>query len=169
MMRLDGVAQIHGCTDVGRTIEELFARLQAEGNDACHECSALLWRAFAFAERSLQKPIGPIDPAREAVERAQKFVQAHLAEPLALGDMARAARLSPFHFARTFRRITGFTPAAYIRSLRMSRAQELLRQGGRSVKEVGAAVGYPVVQHFSTAFQQSTGMRPTQFTQLHGV
>ena len=168
MTHLNGVYEVQHCTEAGRVYDGIFSKLQTFGNDAGHETSALLWQIFAHAETTLKRATRPADSAQQAVARAQKFIQEHLAEPVSLAEIARAARLSPFHFSRIFRKATGFSPAAYVRSLRISRAQELLRQGGLNVKEIGAAVGYPVVQHFSAAFRQATGTSPLGFVRIHG-
>jgi len=169
MTHLNGVFEVPHCTEAGRDYDHIFSKLQSHGNEAAHETSALLWQIFAHAEAALRRTSRPANSAQEAVARAQQFIQEHLAQSIALEDIARAARLSPFHFSRTFRKASGFSPAAYVRSLRISRAQELLRQGGLSVKEVGAAVGYPVVQHFSAAFRHATGMSPSTFMHRHGT
>lgn len=93
----------------------------------------------------------------------------HLGEPITLGVLAAAARISKFHFTRVFRQKTGFTPMAYVRTLRISKAQELLRQGHLNVSEIGRAVGYPVVQRFSEAFKKVTGWAPRQYVALSNV
>ncbi|HYF50050.1 MAG TPA: AraC family transcriptional regulator [Planctomycetota bacterium] len=166
-MHLEGVFELQHCIEAGRAYEQVFSNFQTRGNAALHENAGLLWQIFAHAERALQS--GKRSESREeSISRAQRFIQSHLADPIALADIAREARLSPFHFSRLFHKATGFAPAAYVRSLRISRAQELLRQGGLSVKEVGAAVGYPVVQNFSAAFRGATGMSPSEFVRKHG-
>jgi len=50
---------------------------------------------------------------RRAVRRAIEYIHANLAEDVCLADIARAAGLSTFHFARVFRRLTGMTPKAF--------------------------------------------------------
>src|SRR3712207_7053826 len=46
--------------------------------------------------------------------------------------------LSPFHFARLFKKLTGATPHAYLAGLRAARAQALLAETDLPVTEVGA-------------------------------
>jgi AraC family transcriptional regulator len=97
------------------------------------------------------------------VRRAVELMHAHMDRELALGELARAAHLSPFHFARLFKKVTGAAPHAYLASLRIERAQTLLATTDASVTEVGARVGYGSPSHFARAFRQSTGLTPRAF------
>jgi len=97
------------------------------------------------------------------IRRAVELMHAHLGRDLPLGELARAAHLSPFHFARLFKKLTGATPHAYLASLRAARAQTLLAETDLSVTEVGARVGYASSSHFSKAFRQATGLTPRAY------
>jgi AraC family transcriptional regulator len=57
-----------------------------------------------------------------AVQKAVELVVANLDQALDLGALAREAALSPFHFHRVFRGLTGETPLELHRRLRMERA-----------------------------------------------
>jgi len=167
LMGLDGVLEVPGCLEAGPVVAEIFALLQAEGNAAAHQATGLLVQLLALAEKRLRGQKSSPSPAEDAVARACRHVKERLAEPLALEDLAKAARLSPYHFLRVFRAQTGFTPAAYVRALRVSRAQELLRRGDLGVKQVGAQVGFPSLQHFSNVFKRVTGLAPGAFARAH--
>ncbi|HZI20594.1 MAG TPA: AraC family transcriptional regulator [Pyrinomonadaceae bacterium] len=99
------------------------------------------------------------------IRRAVELMQAHLGRDLPLEEIAAAAYLSPFHFARLFKKLTGATPHAYLASLRAARARELLAETDLSVTEVGARVGYFSPSHFARAFRQATGTTPSAFRQ----
>ncbi|HEV2764626.1 MAG TPA: helix-turn-helix domain-containing protein [Pyrinomonadaceae bacterium] len=97
------------------------------------------------------------------IRRAVELMHAHLGRDLPLEEIASAAHLSPFHFARVFKKLTGATPHAYLASLRAARAQTLLAGTDLSVIEVGARVGYSSPSHFAKAFRQATGLSPRAF------
>jgi len=99
------------------------------------------------------------------IRRAVELMQAHLGRELPLEEIASAAYLSPFHFARLFKKLTGATPHAYLASLRAARARALLAETDLSVTEVGARVGYSSPSHFARAFRQATGTTPSAFRQ----
>ncbi len=166
MMGLNGVTHVPLCFEAQPIVEELQTSLHTDGDRANHVAAALLWKLFAVLERAVsgsnRDKVG-----RGGIHAAQQFVLDHLRDPIALADLARAANLSPFHFARVFRDRTGFTPAVYVRSVRINRARELLRQGDLSIKQIGQAVGYGQPHHFSAVFKQATGLSPREFVRAH--
>jgi AraC family transcriptional regulator len=99
-----------------------------------------------------------IAPARLRAVRAH--VEDHLAEDIALADLAAVAQLSRFHFARAFRAETGVTPHAYVTLRRVERAKRLMMEGGAALSEVALACGFAHQAHFTTAFRRVTGSTP---------
>jgi AraC family transcriptional regulator len=82
---------------------------------------------------------------------------------LPLEEIAAAAFLSPFHFARLFKKLTGASPHAYLATLRVARAQALLAETDLSISEVSERVGYSSPSHFTKAFRQATGLAPRAY------
>lgn len=99
------------------------------------------------------------------VRRAVELMQAHLDRDLPLEEIAAAAYLSPFHFARLFKKLTGATPHAYLASLRAARAEMLLAETDLSIIEIGARVGYGNPSHFARAFRRAVGTTPRAYRQ----
>ncbi|HYO91315.1 MAG TPA: helix-turn-helix domain-containing protein [Pyrinomonadaceae bacterium] len=97
------------------------------------------------------------------IRRAVELMHARLGESLPLEEIASAAHLSPFHFARLFKKLTGATPHAYLANLRAARAQTLLADTDLSITEVSARVGYDSPSHFAKAFRRATGLSPSAF------
>jgi AraC-like DNA-binding protein len=92
---------------------------------------------------------------------ARDFVRAHHAEELPLERMARAAGMSQFHFARTFRRCFGQTPHGFLVQVRLARAKELLARRGSHVTDVCFEVGFASLGSFSTLFARQVGKPPS--------
>lgn len=122
-----------------------------------------LLRRHANVRRSDQLELSRVGLVDRRIRRAVELMHAHLERDLPLGELGRAAHLSPFHFARLFKKLTGATPHAYLAALRAARAQALLAETDLSVTEVGARVGYASSSHFSKAFRQATGLTPRAY------
>jgi AraC family transcriptional regulator len=95
--------------------------------------------------------------------RAVDLMRAKLAAPLTLDDLAAAATLSPFHFAKAFKAAYGSAPHQYLTQLRIEKAQELLTQTLRPITDIVEAVGYSNASHFTAAFRKATGVTPAAY------
>jgi AraC family transcriptional regulator len=98
-----------------------------------------------------------------AVERTVRHIAAALDEALDLGELARQAALSPFHFHRIFRGMVGETPLEMHRRLRLERPAWQLSSIDTGVTTVAFDAGYETHEAFSRAFRQAYGRSPTAF------
>lgn len=122
-----------------------------------------LLRRYASLRRSDELELSRVGLVDRRIRRAVELMQARLDEDLPLDEIASAAHLSPFHFARLFKKLTGATPHAYLATLRAARARELLAESDLSITEIAARVGYASSSHFAKAFRQATGLSPRAF------
>ena len=106
--------------------------------------------------------MAPVPPARHLV-RAKDLIDARYFEPLDVRTLARAARLSPAHFSREFRREFGESPHQYLLTRRMERAAALLRSTDRSVADICMMVGLRSVGSFTSSFGRTFGQTPLAY------
>jgi AraC-like DNA-binding protein len=104
----------------------------------------------------------PVAPARHLL-RAKDLVDSRYFEPLDVVTLAGAARLSPAHFSREFRRVFGESPHQYLLTRRLERAAALLRSTDRSVADICITVGLRIVGSFTTSFHRAFGQTPTAY------
>ncbi|MCY1291716.1 Arabinose operon regulatory protein [compost metagenome] len=106
----------------------------------------------------------PLRPGHEprAVARAKELLAAQLIEPPSLEELAAAVNLSPFHFARVFRRATGLPPHAWLKQRRLEQARALLKSGCAPV-DVAAQLGYADQSHLARQFKQAYGVAPGEY------
>jgi AraC family transcriptional regulator len=122
-----------------------------------------LLRYHSNMRRSDELELSRVGLVDRRIRRAVELMHAHLNRDLPLEEIAAAAYLSPFHFARLFKKLTGATPHAYLATLRAARAQTLLAETDLSITEVSGRVGYSSSSHFAKAFRQATGLTPRAF------
>jgi AraC family transcriptional regulator len=94
-------------------------------------------------------------------------IQARLEEDLALERLARLAGLSPFHFLRQFRELTGETPKQYVLRLRMERAALRLLLLRSSVLDAALDCGFRSHETFTRAFRRRFGTSPRDYRATH--
>ncbi len=104
---------------------------------------------------------GGLSPA--ALRRVQLFVEANLARPIHLQDLAARAGLSPYHFARAFKTSAGMTPRAYVEHRRIEQAKRLLTESTQKLADVAVDVGFGTQSRLTSTFKRKTGFTPGEF------
>jgi AraC family transcriptional regulator, regulatory protein of adaptative response / methylated-DNA-[protein]-cysteine methyltransferase len=98
------------------------------------------------------------DPQVQAVKRACERIEAAEEAPK-LADLAASVGLSPYHFHRVFKTITGVTPKAYAAEMRARRAADKLRTAG-TVTEAIYDAGFNSSSRFYENTDARLGMTP---------
>ena len=96
-------------------------------------------------------------------KRAIEQLQTRYHENLSIADLAADARLSPFHFIRSFKRSVGVPPHQYLTKIRLERACVLLETTNLAVTDVAFETGYQSPAHFARLFRRHYGMTPTAY------
>ena len=103
----------------------------------------------------------PVSPAATArVTRAVRRIERDPGDGVSLAELAQEARLSPYHFLRTFQRLTGVTPHQYVRRLRLREAATSLAAGPGRIADVAFDSGFGDVSNFNHAFRAEFGASP---------
>jgi AraC-like DNA-binding protein len=113
---------------------------------------------------------GAFPPNTEArVTRAIRTVDRHPDASLTLETLAREAGLSPFHFLRTFERLTGATPHQYVRRARLREAARRLIAEDGTVLDIALDCGFGDVSNFNRAFRAEFGRSPLALRRALGA
>lgn len=106
---------------------------------------------------------------RSDIERVVMYMYEHYSEPISLADMADVARLSQFHFSRTFLTATGVSPGRFLSAVRLHMAKGLLLTTSQTVTDISYMVGYNSLGTFTTRFTRSVGITPVQYRRASGA
>ena len=119
--------------------------------------------AALFARHGDPRPRLPsVGREKSPVARAVEYMRENFDCDLAVADLANHAALSPFHFVRSFRKVTGLPPHAYLTQLRLNRARRLLAEG-KPPTDVALAVGFYDQSHLIKHFKRAYGITPGQY------
>ncbi len=94
---------------------------------------------------------------------AIRYIHAHFAEPLSIGDIARAAGCDSGYFTRFFKAMAGLPPRRYLTEVRFERAKDLIRNSSKSMTQIAAECGFADQSHMTNIFRKRVGMTPTAF------
>lgn len=100
------------------------------------------------------------------IKRTIQYIHDNLENELTVAELAEIACLSPFHFARMFKAVTGSAPAHYVSTARLEQAKMLLSHGSLSLADIAHRSGFSSQAAFSTAFKRAMGRTPSSFRQM---
>lgn len=84
-------------------------------------------------------------------------------DTLTVDRVAAELNMSRSVYFKKIKALTGLGPNDYLKSLRMRRAAELLRAGGKTVADIAFLVGIPDAHYFSKCFRQYYNMTPSEY------
>lgn len=124
----------------------------------------LLYRVLQSSGGRALRQIARTDSRLSQIQRAVKWIRAHLAEPLPVETLAGIASMSVSSFHRHFKTVTGQSPLAFQKQMRLQEARVRLlseaRPGG--VASVAFAVGYESPSQFSREYSRQFGIAPAK-------
>jgi len=129
--------------------EELSVQVAAQAAEIARAIDPRNARADASTLWRVTRVIRMIDNDRNA--------------PQDLDGLARVARLSPYHFLRTFEGITGTTPHQYVLRARLRRAAIRLKTESAKILDIALDCGFGDISNFNRAFRTEFGMSPRRY------
>ncbi len=109
------------------------------------------------------RPLSPAgSEAEERVERARRYLDEHVDEPITLRRLAAQVGLSPFHVQRAFTRVVGLSPKAYQDAKRMERFTASLKRGA-TVTSATYEAGFGSSSRLYARVHADLGMTPSAF------
>ena len=138
------------------------SRLPRRENVAFHEsCDAAEAQGFRACKRCQPQGLTLAAQQAERVTQACRIMEEEEIAPK-LNDLARRVGMSPFHFHRTFTKITGLSPKAYALAHRAGTVRKKLVQSS-SVTEAIYDAGYQSSGRFYASSTKILGMKPEAF------
>ena len=145
----------------------VFAALAGDAGTSWEEVGVELAALTAQLDCGLSGEPAGAGPG--AIARVTRVVRAIEGDPdchYDLSALAREARLSPYHFLRTFQGVTGVTPHQYLLRLRLQRAALKLRTEPTKVVDIALESGFGDVSNFNRTFRAEFGVSPRAWRRL---
>ncbi len=116
-----------------------------------------LSRLYSMADQQLPQSLSP------QVAAAVRYLQAHFAEPVTLGDAAAAAGFHPSYLSTVFKQELGIGFSDYLTDLRLSWVRRQLLESGGTIKDIAQHAGFLDYRHFCKTFKKKTGLSPAEY------
>ncbi len=122
----------------------------------------LLYRVLQSEHGAVLRQFARADSRVRQIHRAVKWIRAHLAEPLPVEKLASIASMSVSSFHRHFKAVTGLSPLAYHKQMRLREARRRLLAEPGAIASVAFSVGYESASQFSREYTREFGMPPAR-------
>ncbi|MBV7331177.1 AraC family transcriptional regulator [Chloroflexi bacterium TSY] len=96
----------------------------------------------------------------QRISKAVQYIEQHLAEPVSVEELAEMVHMSRTSFHENFREVMHVSPLQYAKSMKLYRAQRLIREG-KNASEAGYMVGYNSPAQFSREYKRHFGFAPS--------
>jgi len=139
---------------------EVEAACEDRDTGAFEELALRLIGAVTGLQRGRRSHRPPTARDEKRVTAALRRIEGAPQASHPLTVLAREAGLSPFHFLRTFRHVTGLTPHQFVLRMRLNRAAVRLRCGTEAVTDIAYDCGFNDLSTFNRRFRRLIGLPP---------
>src|ERR1043165_3352668 len=147
-----------------RALAPLTARARLAMRDPAQlEEVALELAAAALGLSAHERRLGRLSPHEARMSAVLRHMAAHSSAPHTVAGLARMAKLSPYHFLRSFRAVTGVTPHQWLLRARLQAAAEKLAATKAPVPDIALDVGFEDLSNFTRTFHAEFGASPRQY------
>lgn len=98
---------------------------------------------------------------RERFKPLLEYLDEHFEEKMTIDNAAKSVNLNPYHFCKTFKKLTGRTFIDYVNLCRVNEAERLLLETDFTVTEIAGRVGCDNPNYFTKLFKQYKGLTPS--------
>ena len=143
----NALAEMRSAPAMSSALEEIGVGLASTVLTAHHE--ARLPRFTASDERRVTEVV--------------RHMESTLDDAHSLLALSKQAGLSPYHFLRVFRKLTGVSPHQLLLRMRLNAAAHRLRHGSEPVTDVAYGVGFEDLSNFVRTFRAEFGAPPSRY------
>ena len=107
------------------------------------------------------------DTTWDYIRTACSFISEHSAEDISQTDVAAVTGLSPFYFSKIFKEYTQMSFPAYLASIRVQNAINLLADENLTITDCAFMSGFQSTTTFNKVFRDTTGCTPREYRKMH--
>lgn len=154
------------------TVKSLFKDMgmkwEMKSSYCVPDCKSCFYRIVALMSRQISKLSS--DEVNAKAKRARRALrEGFMRADFSIDGLAEEMGISRRYLETLFSRCYGTTPKAYLLSLKMERAKELLLSERLMLKDIALMLGYSDCYHFSKIFKAKTGYTPGQYRRSRGM
>src|SRR5260221_3477799 len=159
-----------------RVIEAVMTRLALKAQHGSHSDSLYVASACEFLAHHIIDGYSSLSKSEprysgglgRRLNAIVDYIEANLARPITLRELAGLAGVSARHFERAFRQSLELPPHPYGLRRRLSTARDLLvGQTALTIEQIAKRVGVSSASHLASAFRRHEGYSPSEFRRIY--
>lgn len=104
----------------------------------------------------------PVDSSgMKLVRKALHYIEMNYAQDITLDQISEHLSISPFYFSRVFSHVTGLTFKNYLNTVKVEKAQNLIRTSSKPILDIAYDCGFNSIRTFNRVFLNIKGYTPT--------
>ncbi|MEM9671669.1 MAG: AraC family transcriptional regulator [Bacteroidota bacterium] len=116
---------------------------------------------YSSSEKKITEPKGKLFGLQ--IKNLLDYTASHLDQDISLETLASQVNLSPFHFAKSFKRTTNVSPHQFVLNFRIEKAMEMIKNKSQTLTEISHQVGFYDQSHFTNSFKRVVGTTPKKY------
>lgn len=116
-------------------------------------------------QAALPRSVRETNPHDSKMNKALRYIDAHLSDELRLEEVASHVYLSPYYFSKLFKKYQGIGFNAWVNQQRMASAKELLSHSNWSIASIARNLGFSQTSYFCKVFRHTYQITPQAYRQ----
>lgn len=130
-------------------------------------CKSLIYRIYSEIAKHMQYKYTTSDQKNRIEGAIQFLIKNFSNSSFSVEQLGPMCQMSPGHFRRIFSQIYHTTPVAFLTTLRINAAKELLHANSLSIVEIATQCGFNSSSYFTKKFQEETGLTPSEYRKTY--
>lgn len=148
-------------------LREMHGR-QACYAEICQHYLAILILMICRKDQVSYEVVEPLNSSREC-HKARRYIEENYREKITLSSLAANCNITKYYLSHQFTELYGISPIAYLTSVRIAAAKDLLTTTSHSIEEIAGITGFSSSSYFSQTFQKVCHLSPQQYRKTHAV
>lgn len=155
-------------TAIKSYFQDIESKWERKRTNYLPECKSYFYKIVSI----LSKQISPVKQTSkyDTIEASKQYIKENfLKNDFNVETLSEKAQISRRYFEILFQKRYNITPKAYILSLKIERAKELLLSEKLLIKDIALMLGYADIYHFGKIFKEKTGYTPSEYRRNNGL
>lgn len=100
------------------------------------------------------------------IQKGINFIERNLDSSIEISEVAKRSGMSQWHFQRIFKALSGETLKKYIRTRRLGKSLDLLKEGQTRILDIAIISGFESQETFTRAFKKEFNLNPGEYRRL---